>query len=185
MGYNTQFQGSLTFKKEPTIEELNKLETFFGEDCRNHPEWGNTELTYIDFELDSENGICWDGSEKTYDLVEKVNLIIKNMQKEFPDFELKGQLLAQGERFGDVWRLVMIDNKAIRVDNSQILQFSKEDIIKISMYFLYDLAELGYLNSKGLDALNFGKLKEKDLKEFSSNINICLKELQEDGYVIQ
>ena len=66
-----------------------------------------------------------------------------------------------------------------------ILQFSKEDIIKISMYFLHDLGELGYLNTKGLDALNFGKLKEEDLKEFSSNINICVKELQEDGYVTQ
>lgn len=70
-------------------------------------------------------------------------------------------------------------------DKSKLLKFSDEDIIKISMYFLYDLAECGYLNDKGLNVLNNGILNMNDLKEFSANINVCLYELQEEGFVIQ
>jgi len=70
------------------------------------------------------------------------------------------------------------------IQGRPVLQFSKEDIIKISMYFFYDLAELGYLNEKGLKVLNFGKLSKEDLNEFSSNINVCLKDLQDDGFVV-
>lgn len=130
MGYDTQFKGELKFTTELTRNQLRKINTLLGEDCREHPEWNRQDLTHIDLELSeyfvglkgngSEKtydfvGLKWNGSEKTYDLVEKVNLIIEEMQKEFPNFGLTGELKAQGADIDDRWYLKIIDNKAIKV----------------------------------------------------------------------
>jgi hypothetical protein len=119
MGYSTEFRGELKIKNA-TLPMVKKLKTFLGQDIREHKEWINRtvpcewsnnkqrELTYIDFELTEEmDGIRWDGAEKFYDAVEKVNFITANMKKDFPDFEFEGELLAQGEEFDDRWKLVM------------------------------------------------------------------------------
>lgn len=117
MGYNTQFRGKLSFTKGTTVAALSKLNRFLGEDCRDHPEWGAKHLTYIDLKLTSDfSGIEWDGSEKTYDLCEKINLVIDKMREEYPNFGLEGELLAQGEDFEDRWMLKIKNGKAIRVD---------------------------------------------------------------------
>jgi NAD-dependent DNA ligase len=114
MGYSTEFSGELTFTKELTAKQLAKVKSFLGEDCREHKEWGDTDLTYIDLELlDDFSGLKWDGAEKTYDLVEKVNLLVKNVQKDYPDFGLTGMLSAQGEDPTDRWVLVMENGKAV------------------------------------------------------------------------
>jgi NAD-dependent DNA ligase len=121
MGYTTEFSGELLFTEELKASELAELNKFLGEDCREHPEWENTSLTYIDLELTKNfDGLTWNGSEKTYDLTEKVNLVIERMQKVYPGFGLTGELLAQGEEVGDVWRLVMKNNVAyeVRIDLS-------------------------------------------------------------------
>ena len=112
MGYNTDFSGVLTYKNPITDEELEYLNTFMDEDCRDHPEWGRTDLTWIDLMCD-EDGIQWNGSEKTYDLVEKINLIIDQMRKKFPGFELEGALEAKGEKFDDYWILDIEDGRAV------------------------------------------------------------------------
>jgi len=107
MGYSTEFKGVLRFTKELTREQLVKVKSFCGEDCRDHPEWEDAEgLAYIDLELSADfTGLKWNGAEKTYNMVDVINLIIVNMKKDFPDFGLKGSLFAQGEEFDDVWRL--------------------------------------------------------------------------------
>jgi hypothetical protein len=116
MGYTTTFKGVLKFKKELTTSALGKLSTFLGEDCRDHPEWGATHLTYIDLQLTKDfQGLEWDGSEKTYELEEKVNLLIEQMQKDFPDFALEGELSAQGEEPQDRWTLSIQDGEAVRI----------------------------------------------------------------------
>lgn len=108
MGYNTQFEGCLKFTQELTGTQLAALNLMLEEDCREHPEWGAENLTHIDLQLTNDfSGIEWNGAEKTYDLVEKVNLIICEMKKVCPDFGLEGQLLAQGEEFGDIWKLII------------------------------------------------------------------------------
>lgn len=117
MGYTTTFKGELKFTKELTGSQLAKLKGFLGEDCRNHPEWDGGNMTYIDLELlDDFSGIQWDGSEKTYDLEKKVNLVIKQMQSEYPDFGLEGKLRAQGEDIEDAWWLVIVNGVAVRKD---------------------------------------------------------------------
>lgn len=121
MGYNTQFSGELKFTAPMNSEHLRKIDSFLGEDCRDHPEWGADDLTYIDLGLSKEGtGLMWDGSEKTYDLVEKVNLIIRKMQEDYPEFGLSGSLLAQGEDMEDRWLLVIEDGVAIHKEAKSV-----------------------------------------------------------------
>ncbi len=114
MGYTTRFEGELKFTTDLTVSQLNKVKSFLGEDCRDHPEWETRDLTHIDMELlEDFTGIKWDGSEKTYDLTEKVNLIINQMRKDHPEFGLEGQMVAQGEDFDDRWLLFIRDGIAV------------------------------------------------------------------------
>jgi hypothetical protein len=112
MGYTTEFKGELRFTRELTGKELAAVSNMLGEDCRDHPEWGTGDsLSYIDLELTNDfGGLKWDGSEKTYDLEKKVNVLIKQVRKEVPDFGLTGSLLAQGESVDDRWALVIGEN---------------------------------------------------------------------------
>lgn len=108
MGYSTEFTGELRFVHEPTASQLAHLNSMFGEDCRDHPEWGTQDLGYIDLELTEDfTGIRWNGAEKTYDLDKLVNVVIAEMRKRWPDFALSGQLAAQGETVTDRWALVI------------------------------------------------------------------------------
>jgi len=111
MGYTTNFEGVLKFAKEPSVQEIAALAQFFGEDCREHPEWNAPGLYHVDMEFAKDySGIQHDGSEKTYEFEKIVNMVIRNMQKQFPDFRLTGQLLAQGEELRDRWALVIAED---------------------------------------------------------------------------
>jgi hypothetical protein len=108
MGYSTDFRGELKFTTELRASELAYLRSILGEDARDHREWNAGDLTYIDLELtDAFDGIRWNGSEKTYGMVEAVNLITRLMRERAPEFRLEGSLLAQGEDSDDRWMLVM------------------------------------------------------------------------------
>jgi hypothetical protein len=123
MGYHTEFKGELKFTKELLSSELGYLNSILGEDCRSHPEWKNEiedlgmdsqSFTYMDLILlDDFSGVQWNyHTEKTYDLTEKVQLLINLMNKKFNnDFGLVGKLYAQGEVFDDRWVLICDDKK--------------------------------------------------------------------------
>lgn len=116
MGYSTDFSGKLSIYPELTSSQIVSLKKILGEDCRDHPEWDAGDLTYIDLQFTDEmDALEWDGSEKTYELVEKVNLVIKLMRQTVPNFTLSGELFAEGESHDDKWFLRMVDNKAITV----------------------------------------------------------------------
>lgn len=111
MGYTTTFTGELKFTHEPSVKQIAKLDSMFGEDCREHKEWNAPGLYYIDLEHnDDYSGIRWNGAEKTYDLDGLVNVVIREMRKEFPEFGLSGTLIAQGEIADDRWQLVIGDD---------------------------------------------------------------------------
>lgn len=117
MKYTTEFSGKLLFRGDTPVSAIRKLNTILGQDCREHPEWGRSNLTYIDLKVtDDLDGIEWNGSEKTYDLSEKVNLVIDLMREAYPNFKLTGELLAQGEDIHDRWILRMIDNVATVIE---------------------------------------------------------------------
>lgn len=116
MGYNTQFNGELKFNSDLTGKQLAKIKSFLDEDCRDHPEWGREDLTYIDLQfLDDFSGLKWNGAEKTYDLADKINVIIDEMKKEFPDFSLSGKLLAKGEDIDNNYWIEIVDGHAVNI----------------------------------------------------------------------
>ena len=111
MGYHTEFRGSLRFNTELTETQLSSIKQILREDCRDHPEWGAMDLTYIDLALLPDySGIQWDGSEKTCNMPELVNVVIRQMRREFPDFGLTGVISAQGSDVGDYWELYISDD---------------------------------------------------------------------------
>lgn len=117
MGYNTRFSGTLEFTEELSASQIVALKRLFGADMRDNPQYKSSGLTYIDFEFTEDmKGLRHDGSEKSYDTVEKLNLLISHMQDLYPWFMLRGELLAQGEDVGDVWKVEIIDGKAVRTD---------------------------------------------------------------------
>lgn len=110
MGYNTRFTGTLTFTCELSVPMLKRLNEFFGEDPCDHPEWGlGRDVGYIDLKLAPDySGLQWDdGTEKTYGLEISVAMVVREMRKEWPQFGLRGSLLAQGEDVEDRWELVV------------------------------------------------------------------------------
>lgn len=108
MGYTTNFSGELLFNKELTASQIEFMQKMFGENCRDHPEWETSGLYYMDMEFnDSFTGIKHNGAEKTYDFDQLVNVLIKELQKQWPDLKLSGSLIAQGEDIDDRWRLVI------------------------------------------------------------------------------
>lgn len=123
MGYTTEFEGVLKFAKPLTAEQELAIKKIIPDDgyelSSDHPEWITPKgyKGYVQLVVASDgSGIEWDGNEKFYDAVEAVNTVILTMQKDFPDFALEGELLAQGEEFGDVWKLAIVDGVAKRID---------------------------------------------------------------------
>lgn len=155
MGYSTDFNGELTFKEKITEEAEQKLLTILGEDIREHADWLEllpTQMTWIDLELtDDGHGLRWNGSEKTYDLPEKVNYVIDLMAKFGFPISLEGEMLAQGEDMNDRWMLVMEDGRASMQD---FIPYTK-DTVAISKTRLAELEKaeetLAKLFAAGVD----------------------------------
>ncbi len=118
MGYTTEFEGTLKFITPMTGESLAYLNEILGCDPDDKPEFKRSaELSYIQYELTKDfTGIKWDGGEKFYHAENACNFIIENMKEKYPDFGLEGELLAQGEEVGDVWKLAIVDGKAVRLE---------------------------------------------------------------------
>ena len=111
MAYTTYYEGVLEFKMELRTEQYKHLHTILGENCRDHPEWGTNGLSWINFTLTPGfEGLEWDGSEDSHDMIGQANLIITEMRKIMPQFMLSCQLLAQGDEPRDRWLLKINDH---------------------------------------------------------------------------
>lgn len=112
MGYNTRFSGTLKFSTPVTVQMLAKLNTMLGEDAGKIAGSSDRDYGYIHLVVSKDfSGIEWDsGTEKTYYLEKSVNVVITEMRKEWPEFGLTGQLMAQGEDMEDRWALVIEDD---------------------------------------------------------------------------
>lgn len=139
MGYTTDFKGELLFKNEPTASQLAFMKNIFDEDCRDHPEWAANGLYSVDIEFnDNFTGIRHNGMEKTYDFDKLINLFIRLVKEKYPDFELKGELLAQGEEVGDIWYLRMVNNVAEKHD---IASFVGKEVVCPSCHHSFSLSD--------------------------------------------
>lgn len=126
MGYKTDYKGTIYIESKLNDEQKEKLSSFFGEDCHDHPEWWPEleGLSWIDLEWEyGKEGVSfsWDGSEKTYDLLEKINGITKLMRKEWPEFKLSGMLEGQGEDWGDLFAIVIDDDGIAHEKRGEII----------------------------------------------------------------
>lgn len=112
MGYTTKFSGVLKFTAALNEEQNTFLRSMFSLDSDSCMKDGwicpHGEPAYIQLCLSPAlDGIQWDYSEKFYNATEAVNFIIDNMRRIMPEFGLSGELLAQGEEVGDVWKLAI------------------------------------------------------------------------------
>lgn len=124
MGYNTEFAGKIEIENDLTENEVLYLKSICGEDVRDHDDWKQIckehdlsyDLTYIDYELEKDKVtgkyyLEWNYSEKSYQMPEKLELIILLMKQKNPNFIVSGKMVAQGESVGDVWVLKVDKNK--------------------------------------------------------------------------
>lgn len=126
MGYDTKFKGVLKFTSEVTVPQIRAMQAMFGENPDDHPDWlegtglDRWDVGYIDLRLTKEmDGLQWEyETEKTRGLENGVNIVIREMRKQWPDFGLSGELLAQGEDITDRWILrIGADGWATKIEN--------------------------------------------------------------------
>lgn len=134
MGYSTDFHGKLEIEPPLNEAEIAFLTRFFDADQSRDRQWGNSDLPeYIDFTPPDYSNYCdltvtvdgkylqWNGSEKTYQLEQWVQIVIDHFlspnakaKEKFPLLEanhiVNGTLLAQGEDIKDRWKLVVTNN---------------------------------------------------------------------------
>ena len=113
MGYNTTYNGQLFIETKLSDDDRNVLNSLLGADIRDHPEWNDTEeLTYIDLDesYDYYNAIEWNGSEKSYDMAKKINLLTRVMRQSNPNFKLSGMLKADCSDYDEHYMIVLDEN---------------------------------------------------------------------------
>lgn len=124
MGYLTVFYGTFEFDCDMNLKrDLGKLKSMMGGDAREHPEWNNpNDVHYIDLCMtDDMAGIEWDGSEKSGDMADMVNLVIDEMRKVNPGFKLKGSMKAQGDEPDDQYFIQIDENgRAVRKEMTSL-----------------------------------------------------------------
>lgn len=100
MGYDTNYAGTMFFVEELTGKQIAFLDKILGEDCRDHNDWQPEagDMTHIDLEMDEDYaGLVWNGSEKSYDMGDKLNLIVKLMRRQWPSFGFAGKMQARDD----------------------------------------------------------------------------------------
>lgn len=115
MGYNTDFEGTIDLFPSLSSEQTTQLSRF----CRqrhHQPDNQNREADYApslhcDWETDGMS-IYWNGSEKSYAMFEWLQELDRRFFKPW-GVVLEGEIVAQGERIGDVWA-IRADDKGIR-----------------------------------------------------------------------
>lgn len=116
MGYTTQFTGRIDLDRELTPDEYVTLLEFADE--RHQPGVDGAPGYNCDWTpTDNYRGIEWDGSEKFYSSEEWMQLIMDRFITPW-GIKANGFILAQGEEAGDIWRLLVIDNRVERQNAS-------------------------------------------------------------------
>jgi len=114
MGYNIEFKGAFQFNKELDSNDMRYLEELLEKsDYRKFNETLNQDyvsknLTFLNLELTVDrNGVQWDSSEKSHSMDSALNLITILMQRRKPGFKLIGEMFAQGDELGDVFKIII------------------------------------------------------------------------------
>lgn len=116
MGYSTDFTGAFELSQPLSPEQIAE----FNEFCMERHAGPITPYEgvpgiWCDWKTDGVN-ISWNGSEKSYAMVEWGNLLLERFLKPWGITVAGGELLAQGERRGDTWKIVFRDGKFVKVN---------------------------------------------------------------------
>ena len=129
MGYNTEFIGSLHFNKPLSLKEKEHFDTFKNDmNNKNSSKYTKEDICFFEFDISNDNSyIYWDNTEKPYDISAKLKLFIKFMLENNSDFELNGELLAQGENIEDRYKIIV--NK-----NTITEEFVEDNHLELKLY---------------------------------------------------
>jgi len=106
MGYSTDFTGVIRIK-DFSIEHAQKLAKFLGKDIRELNPRPSVDFYHIDLKIDEHyQGLEWDGSEKTYGMMEALAFLASECGFEYVSGD---RFVCQGERIEDRY-YIEIDN---------------------------------------------------------------------------
>ncbi|MFJ2110608.1 DUF6205 family protein [Streptomyces sp. NPDC087850] len=119
MGYKTHVTGELAINPPLTWAEI-KNSIFDPADLSDSQ---NVMLAITEERVDTDEGVLirrtgtaivsrWEESFKAYHLVEHVQMAIDA----FPDHEWTGRLECEGEENTDVWRVIVRDRRAVKIE---------------------------------------------------------------------
>lgn len=130
MGYNTSFDGyiRLSVNNNDIDEIVNFLTKLISRSPRDLLKDYKSEIKKIGFTEDFQYSMYfdifitknsdsdaillkWDGSEKTYNMSEKIAFIIHMSLLKYTDINFSGHMTAYGEDSGDIWGILVKDNK--------------------------------------------------------------------------
>lgn len=128
MGYSTDFEGTLKFNRELSASEIAQVSDWLNDDMDTprsdeladklgYEKGSKFRDGYVDLEINKEfSGLKWNGAEKTYGMVDSLNVILHGLSKFEPPVSLEGSMMAYGEERSDVWKIEIKDGKAVRVE---------------------------------------------------------------------
>lgn len=106
MGYNTDFEGEITVTPALTAAEyavMRKLTTERHEDNSMYGGRGEAPGYYCDWEFSVDGTrLYWNGGEKSYEMDKWLELLVRKL----PGHEFHGTVVARGEEFNDMWKMV-------------------------------------------------------------------------------
>lgn len=108
MWYNTDYNGKITIKPEPTATVLTTLQEAIR---KAHPESHWNLRLWKDF-----CSIVWRGCEKTYNFEDSLNAVEKYMTDRWFDFTLEWEFEYQWEESDDRWYVRKVDWVFVRIE---------------------------------------------------------------------
>ncbi|MFI5525026.1 DUF6205 family protein [Streptomyces platensis] len=120
MGYCTRVTGEFTITPPLTWSEIKDSPYLDGD---AHTGRLDVKLSIAEEQVDTKDGPllrrsaaalvpAWDDSFKAYDLIDHVQDAIDS----FPGHAFTGRLECEGEEAGDLWRVVIRDGRAVRIE---------------------------------------------------------------------
>lgn len=110
MWYSTEYIGKAKITPSPTIDMVNDIKwTIKDNDWHSELRWNiqvSDDLKYIE----------WTWNEKTYDFEETLNVLIKEVRRTYPDFDLEWEFEYQWDEWDDRWYVRKADWVFVRIE---------------------------------------------------------------------
>ena len=110
MWYSTEYIGKAKITPSPTIDMVNDIKWIIKDnDWHSELRWNlqvSDDLKYIE----------WTWNEKTYGFEETLNVLIKEVRRTYPDFDLEWEFEYQWDEWDDRWYVRKVDWVFVRIE---------------------------------------------------------------------